>query len=290
MKKTLLFLVASLSCFISFGQLTAGDSDGVLISFDSTDFGTLELNDNTYMNVTVTNNFNWKIDVTVGTIGFNNTLMPFFNTANTVYCEAPNESGSTFSGFKVRLDSSSEELNSITLSLVSGASQTIQVGFEPKAFQFSRNIGESLVCVEFEEFSGQCLFMDVVPRCAGFSSTGIGQYSNSIGFTYSNRAYVSSGCTVCPNYSGTIYQAFTGNSIEPSPIGLFDFIEKESLQIYPNPATSSVFVAKGEVNFYDALGNLVLTTESNGQVDVSSLEPGLYIVSQNGYSARLIVE
>ena len=66
--------------------------------------------------------------------------------------------------------------------------------------------------------------------------------------------------------------------------------EQEILSIYPNPATSTIYVVEGEIQIFDQIGSLVLHTYSTGKIDISSLKAGNYFVSQEGKKAKLIVE
>jgi len=66
--------------------------------------------------------------------------------------------------------------------------------------------------------------------------------------------------------------------------------ELESLNIFPNPASSIINTEEGTLEILDLTGHLVLSTESNGQVDVSDLESGIYIVILNGKKTKLVVE
>ena len=76
-----------------------------------------------------------------------------------------------------------------------------------------------------------------------------------------------------------------------SELGLFSFQEQnQSLSIYPNPATSTIYVAEGEIQVFDQLGNLIITAVSNGKVDISTLESGVYIVVHEGKKSKLIIE
>ena len=75
--------------------------------------------------------------------------------------------------------------------------------------------------------------------------------------------------------------------------GLKDFFKSETqaaLVLYPNPASDLINTEVGQLNIFDALGNPVLSTESKGKVDVSSLETGIYFVTQNGKRTKLIIE
>jgi len=62
------------------------------------------------------------------------------------------------------------------------------------------------------------------------------------------------------------------------------------LNIYPNPASSIINTEEGQLEIVDLAGNLVLSTESNGKVDVSALVTGVYIVTQNEKKTKLIIE
>ena len=62
------------------------------------------------------------------------------------------------------------------------------------------------------------------------------------------------------------------------------------MKVFPNPATSIINTEEGQLDILDALGNQVLSTISNGQVDVSVLESGIYFVTQNGKRTKLIIE
>lgn len=72
--------------------------------------------------------------------------------------------------------------------------------------------------------------------------------------------------------------------------GLFSNKKESKSTIYPNPASSIINTEEGSLEILDALGNLILSTASNGQVDVSNLETGIYFVSQNGKKTKLIIE
>ncbi len=71
---------------------------------------------------------------------------------------------------------------------------------------------------------------------------------------------------------------------------VFDNDEKESFTIYPNPAVSIINTEIGQIDVLDFMGNVVLSTVSTGKVDVSGLESGIYFVTQNGKSSKLIKE
>lgn len=70
--------------------------------------------------------------------------------------------------------------------------------------------------------------------------------------------------------------------------------EAHSLVVLDNAlyfaANNGIITEKGALEIIDALGNPVLSTESTGKVDVSSLESGIYFVTQNSKRTKLIIE
>ena len=74
------------------------------------------------------------------------------------------------------------------------------------------------------------------------------------------------------------------------PNGVFSAQDYQVLSIFPNPATSIINTEVGQLEIVDLMGNLVLSTKSNGRVDVSSLESGGYLVTQNGKKTKLIIK
>lgn len=61
----------------------------------------------------------------------------------------------------------------------------------------------------------------------------------------------------------------------------------ENVSLYPNPATNFItipnLVTEVEASVYDISGHLVLLQKSSGLVDISTLNPGLYLIRINGY-------
>lgn len=73
---------------------------------------------------------------------------------------------------------------------------------------------------------------------------------------------------------------------------VFGSAEKASFQLFPNPASDRVNFSK-EVNnivVFDATGNIVLEQESATSLNTSNLESGLYMISTDQGSSKLIVE
>lgn len=77
--------------------------------------------------------------------------------------------------------------------------------------------------------------------------------------------------------------------------GMTNALHKNSLGIYPNPASGKVVITvpqgSGSVIIYNALGDAVMTikTENTTEtVDVGRLPAGIYIISAGGRTARLV--
>lgn len=76
----------------------------------------------------------------------------------------------------------------------------------------------------------------------------------------------------------------------PSTItNIFNTQKETTLAFYPNPASTIIHTAEGKLEILDTMGNLLITTYSRGQVDVSSLTPGIYLVTQDNKKATLII-
>ncbi len=66
--------------------------------------------------------------------------------------------------------------------------------------------------------------------------------------------------------------------------------QAEELVVYPSPASTHIFVTAGDVQILDLNGRVLIDTVSEGRVDVSALQAGLYIVRQGTQKAKLIIE
>jgi hypothetical protein len=99
----------------------------------------------------------------------------------------------------------------------------------------------------------------------------------------------------------------TGNNFTPSQAryrgsvhgkiddtGINEWQGAPSLAIYPNPATDLVFISSApvkSVTIYDLTGRLVTQLlPETGVIDVSSLEPGTYILSASGFAPQRFVK
>ncbi|HLP53099.1 MAG TPA: T9SS type A sorting domain-containing protein, partial [Chitinophagales bacterium] len=86
----------------------------------------------------------------------------------------------------------------------------------------------------------------------------------------------------------------SSNSLFVTITGLNDLAE-ENISIYPNPASSQLFVATGsllvtQINIYNAAGSLVkqITEPQSKSVDISELAEGAYIAEIKTIQASVI--
>lgn len=70
----------------------------------------------------------------------------------------------------------------------------------------------------------------------------------------------------------------------------FHFSEKSELKLYPNPASSFIHTEVGHLEIFGLAGNRVMTVESEGRIDVSQLDAGIYIVLKDGESTKLVID
>jgi len=91
-----------------------------------------------------------------------------------------------------------------------------------------------------------------------------------------------------PNYtvpmSAESYQSTSAGVAEPS--------QAQGIQIYPNPATSSLSIANssGPFTIIDPLGRSYDVRQNTNTLDVSSLAPGVYFVSNGQWREKFIKE
>ena len=66
--------------------------------------------------------------------------------------------------------------------------------------------------------------------------------------------------------------------------------DKNTITLYPNPVVNTLNVSTDYdvLNIYDISGKLVKTSNTNSSVDVSNLENGVYIVSIDGITKRIV--
>ena len=65
--------------------------------------------------------------------------------------------------------------------------------------------------------------------------------------------------------------------------------EKINFSIYPNPATSVIHTEVGQIQLINTFGKTVLNTYSTGEINISTLEKGVYTVLQNKQRQLLIL-
>ena len=163
-----------------------------------------------------------------------------------------------------------------------GESIVLKVIFKPAPFEFYEYLGQRSFCAYYHPEFGYCEATEYESVCSetSTSSEGIGDYEFAMNFQpYTDNL-------------GPVYKTFTvkGEAIQGDPNGLFSSNTPERLAIYPNPATSIINTEEGQLEIMDLTGSPVLSTQSNGKVDVSNLETGIYFVTQNGKRTKLIIE
>lgn len=67
-------------------------------------------------------------------------------------------------------------------------------------------------------------------------------------------------------------------------------LQENQLTVYPNPATEFIYTGAGFVQIYNQLGSLILSKNSNGKLDVSSLETGVYLLMIDNKRTKLVIE
>ena len=84
-----------------------------------------------------------------------------------------------------------------------------------------------------------------------------------------------------------IYQHEKGQDLTT---GVNSLKKQNQLLVYPNPASSQVRTQIGEIEIYTLEGKMVYSDFSTGVIDISSFKPGIYIVSQNNQTQKLIIK
>jgi poly(3-hydroxybutyrate) depolymerase len=92
----------------------------------------------------------------------------------------------------------------------------------------------------------------------------------------------------CMDYVEEITKFITAHA-SPRPDGI-ESVPEQSPSVYPNPAYNKIYfgVMSGEVSIYDFTGRVLLSAPFDaGQLDISSLKPGVYILRiQSGGTTR----
>lgn len=116
--------------------------------------------------------------------------------------------------------------------------------------------------------------------------------------------WTSSGILNLPNTSATYQIALEGVAyygyninvdevvVAAQNLATQESVKKESLSIYPNPATDVINLKSNqtitEITIYDAIGKIVLNSkESGNQIKVSHLLPGIYILQTKDRSGNV---
>lgn len=151
-----------------------------------------------------------------------------------------------------------------------------------------------------------------LPLSVGTYYIGIQQTTNqalNIGFDKNTNHkdalyYNISGSWVQSSIAGSIMINPVMGCIEPpTPVGLTEYITKDRIMLFPNPAQNSLTISypgnqleNATVEIFNSLGQSVFTKSiiSNGQIDISELSNGLYFIHLKGSNlnvspAKLII-
>ncbi len=79
-----------------------------------------------------------------------------------------------------------------------------------------------------------------------------------------------------------------------NPIGIAELKGSKKLNIYPNPVSNNIInlSLESSENFQimDYSGRIIYNETTNGKVDVSSLENGIYLISITGYETKTFIK
>jgi hypothetical protein len=78
---------------------------------------------------------------------------------------------------------------------------------------------------------------------------------------------------------------FVETQAECDALGIDDVSLKQSIEIYPNPTSDILYFTNSDnieiskINFYNTLGQKVVTTETINEINISNLKNGIYYVT-----------
>ena len=294
MIKRILITLFSLSVFALKAQFVPFDY--ITVSLDSTNFDTVAVGDSHSIDVTITNNAVVSLWISANTTLNYVELIPDYDEIQDEndICGYPTVADQAYSGFLVRETSESESGNSTAFELSGGSSVTIELIFQPELeFEYSLFDGEENACLSFFPGTTECERFGTIPVCQDYTASGLGEYNRILSVNYMQFAegdeFVLNPGT-SQTIQGSVNTDISGVAVEDEVTGLFTNQGVESFGFHPNPATDYIQIEEGDVQIYDQLGVLVLEAYSDGQVDVSSLSSGVYVISKNGATSRLIIE
>ena len=78
-------------------------------------------------------------------------------------------------------------------------------------------------------------------------------------------------------------------AIDKSQIGI-DETDSPSALVYPNPANGVLMGLPGEYRISNLAGQTLKTGLSQGQIDVSELHSGTYLITINGQTQKIVIQ
>jgi len=139
-------------------------------------------------------------------------------------------------------------------------------------------------------------YADVINWPGAFDNPhNIGHRGGSYNLTchpISSRDFSTGSSGALPNYGGRFVRTSSTEILTTTNIEENNF--ESHYKIYPNPSKGIIYIEgilnKTSFQVYDMLGNLVNYGNTNGNIDLSNLNTGIYILNVNNINFKLIIE
>ncbi|MEI7596958.1 MAG: T9SS type A sorting domain-containing protein [Bacteroidota bacterium] len=142
----------------------------------------------------------------------------------------------------------------------------------------------------------------------GTSKSAIGMTTTLIDKTLTNDTYLADSAYITPSTTGTYYIGFNmyseannGNfyiddfSITEETTTNINNYSENIINVYPNPASDIINISSDEkidnINIYNTMGQLVISTKEAKTINISSLKNGIYTIqinSNNNITTKMI--
>ena len=270
-------------CSIAQAQISVSENLELSFSAADNDLGEVLIDGEKSGTLTITNNTVYILSVSLSSVvqlseipGYSDAYHPL-GKCNTPYTNTG--SNMAYTGFYFVHPSTDDLVASHSMDVAPGTT-TIGVTFSPTAFVYDYVVDFEFVCLVPGGPTG-CQFEDQIPICQDIDRNGLGSYDVIIRANYNNGENISSRKDI----------EIDANAVtELSTVNSITMIDKNQLVVSPNPASDMINTEKGELTIMNSNGEVVLTTISDGQVDVSFLESGFYVVSMEGKMSKLVIE
>ncbi len=124
---------------------------------------------------------------------------------------------------------------------------------------------------------------DTVPLSSGIS------YYSVVPFAVTGTGRLLAGVVDDSGFAGSSSLAYL--ELIPSSV-IAPVISQEAFTIFPNPATTEIQIpsSEGKVSILDPLGRSYEVKQTSNMLDISSLPPGVYFVSDGQSRAKFVKE